>query len=203
MRQAYKNRPLLTPYPAKGCGTVWGLCESTQSVIVRGMVSSVTNAGKKRPGLKPGQRHAGSFGSPERGLAGATDPVKANAARWGKDRRTVVAMAQQARPEAFDTIVAIMRDEKVEAPTRLRAGELILAYSDGKPRQQLDISIGQARDVGTLSREQLEAIAAGAPPPFAITHQGAIIEGELAGAAGCEPVARPATKQRKQRAASA
>ncbi len=66
----------------------------------------------------------------------------ANASRWSKDRRTVVALAQEARPEAFATVVAIMRDEKVEPPTRLRAGELILAYSDGKPRQSVDVSIG-------------------------------------------------------------
>jgi hypothetical protein len=112
------------------------------------------------------------------GFAGGTiTPQQALAARWSKDRRTVVAMAQEARPEAFDTVIAIMRDPKVEAPTRLRAGELVLAYSDGKPRQAVDISIGP-REVHTLTREQLEAIAAGAPPPFALTHQGVTIEGE-------------------------
>ena len=142
------------------------------------MLSHATNTPKKRPGLKKGQRHAGQFGSPERGLAGALDGAKANAIRWSKDRRTVVAMAQEARPEAFDTVVAIMRDPKVEAPTRLRAGELILAYSDGKPRQQVDINIGAPREVHTLSREQLEAIASGAPPPFALAHDGNVIEGE-------------------------
>jgi hypothetical protein len=133
---------------------------------------------KKRPGLKKGQRHAGSFGSPERGLTGAMPGPQALAIRWSKDRRTVVAMAQEARPEAFDVIVNIMRDPLVEAPTRLRAGELLLAYSDGKPRQQVDVNIGAPREVHTLSREQLEAIASGAPPPFALVHDGNVIEGE-------------------------
>jgi hypothetical protein len=113
------------------------------------------------------------------GFAGGTiTPQQALAARWSKDRRTVVAMAQEARPEAFATVVAIMRDEKVEAPTRLRAGELILSYSDGKPRQSVDVNIGAAREMSTLSRIELEAIAAGAPPPFALQHQGVAIEGE-------------------------
>ena len=158
----------------------------------------------KRRGLKPGQKHAGSFGSPERGHKGAYDPTKANAIRWSKDRRTLVAMAQEARPEAFATVLSIMRDPLVEPPTRLRAGELVLSYSDGKPRQAVDVSIGP-REVATLSREQLEAIAAGAPPPFALVHNGNVIEGEAleVGAAGPAPVARTAPKQRKQRAKSA
>jgi hypothetical protein len=122
----------------------------------------------------------------------------ANASRWSKDRRTVVALAQEARPEAFATVVAIMRDERVEPPTRLRAGELILAYSDGKPRQSVDVSIGGPREMNTLTRVELEALARGAPPPFQLAHNGNVIEGEVlsSGAAGDEPVARPEKKRR-------
>ena len=109
-------------------------------------------------------------------------------------------MAQSTRPEAFDVIVNIMRDPKGEAPTRLRAGELILAYSDGRPRQSVDVNIGAPRDVSTLSTEELEAIASGAPPPFALTYQGQVIEAKgvypqdhptsfARGAYGQEPVA--------------
>lgn len=148
----------------------------------------------KRPRRKLPPRKDGFAG-------GKIDPRAAarlaHEARWGKDRRTVVAMAQEARPEAFATIVAIMRDERVEPPTRLRAGELILAYSDGKPRQSVDIAIGGPRELNTLSRVELEAIARGAPPPFQLAHEGVVIEAEVlsSGAAGEEPVARAAKKR--------
>ena len=88
-------------------------------------------------------------------------------------------MAQERRPEAFETVLEIMRDPKVEAPTRLRAGELVLAYSDGRPRQSVDVAIGGPREMSTLTRAELEALAAGAPAPFALTHQGVTIEAEV------------------------
>jgi len=109
---------------------------------------------------------------------GSITAQEANAKRWSKDRRAVVAMAQEVRPEAFNTIVNIMRDPLVEAPTRVRCGELILAYSDGKPRQSVDIAIGGPREMSSLSRAELEAIARGAPVPYQLAHNGVTIEGE-------------------------
>jgi hypothetical protein len=121
----------------------------------------------------------------------------ANASRWSKDRRTVVALAQEARPEAWAPGGAGIRGEQIVPPTRLRAGELILAYSDGKPRQSVDVSIGGPREMNTLTRVELEALARGVPPPFQLAHNGNVIEGEVlsSGAAGDEPVARSATKR--------
>ncbi len=119
------------------------------------------------------------FGPGGRDPRAHIDPAKLAAARWSKDRRTVVAMAQQARPEAFETVLEIMRDPKVEPPTRLRAGELVLNYSDGKPRMSVDVNIGAPRDLTMLSTAELEAIAAGAPPPFALAYQGRVIEAEV------------------------
>lgn len=139
-------------------------------------MKSVQAIGTRRGGSKKGRK------LPPRkdGFAGGTiTPQQALAIRWSKDRRTVVAMAQEARPEAFSTVVAIMRDERVEPPTRLRAGELVLAYADGKPRQSVDVAISGPREMSSLSRAELEAIAAGAPPPFQLTHQGVTIEGEV------------------------
>jgi hypothetical protein len=142
------------------------------------------------------------FGPGGRDPRAHLDVRKALAARWSKDRRTVVAMAQECRPEAFATVVAIMRDERVEAPTRLRAGELILSYSDGRPRQSVDIAIGAPREMSTLTRVELEAIAAGAPPPFQLQFQGQVIEAEVieSGAAGQQPVALEAQKSQKKAA---
>jgi hypothetical protein len=132
--------------------------------------------GKGRGGSKPGRK------LPPRkdGFAGGTiTPQQANEARWGKDRRTVVEMARQARPEAFATVRALMLDAKVEPSTRLRAGELILAYSDGKPRQSVDIAIGGPRPVSGISTVELEAMLVTGHVPFALEYKGEVIDGEL------------------------
>ena len=121
--------------------------------------------------------HAGQFGSKERGLVGRADPQRAAAARWSKDRRTVVELARQARPEAFATVLSIMLDTKAETNARLRAGELILAYSDGKPRQQLDLEVRRGADINELSRDALmlaltrAAEREGIALPVAIDHE--------------------------------
>ena len=128
---------------------------------------------KKGRGSPPGA----GFG---RGKVDAREASRlANAARWGDDRRTVVEMARQARPEAFATVRALMLDAKVEPSTRLRAGELILAYSDGKPRQSVDIAIGGPRPVSGISTVELEAMLVTGHVPFALEHKGEVIDGEL------------------------
>lgn len=145
------------------------------------MDSPVTIAHVKQPG--GGQRKDVPKPPRKDGFAGGkVDPRVAGqlgvAARWGKDRRTLVAMAQEVRPEAFAVVCQIMRDPLVEPPTRLRAGELVLAYSDGKPRQSVDLAISGPREMSSLSRLELEAIARGAPVPFQLAHQGEVIEAE-------------------------
>lgn len=134
-------------------------------------IDDVKRCGGSKKGRKLPPRKDGFAG-------GKITPQQAAQARWSPERRTLVQLAQAVRPEAFDVVCAIMRDPKVEAPTRLRAGELVLAYSDGKPRQSVDIAISGPREMNTLSRVELEAIAQGAPVPFQLAHQGEVIDGE-------------------------
>lgn len=125
------------------------------------------------------KRHAGMFGPGGRDPKAHVDPTKLVAARWSKDRRQFVQLAQEVRPESFATIVSIMRDEKVEPPTRLRAAELLVAYSDGRPRQSVDLNVGGPRNIDTIPTAELEAMLLTGHIPFALEHRGQIIEAEV------------------------
>ena len=140
-------------------------------------MDSAKSIGKPKRTRHDPKPHPGMFGH-GRDPRNVEASAKGAAVRWSKDRRTVVAMAQEARPEAFETVLGIMRDPAVEPPTRLRAGELILAYADGRPRQSLDVSVGP-RELSALSNDELEATARGAPLPFQLTHKGEVIDAEV------------------------
>jgi hypothetical protein len=127
---------------------------------------------------KPMKRHAGMFGSPERGFTGRADPKAAAAARWSKDRREFAAIARDVRPESAQTLYDLMMDPKVEPAVRKGCAELFLAYSDGKPRQSVDIAIGGPRSTATIPTAELEAMLVSGRVPYALEHKGTIIEGE-------------------------
>ena len=134
--------------------------------------------GRRRGGSKPGRKLPPRKDGFAGGKVNPADAARlANAKRWGTDRRTLVALCQEVRPEAFGKIVELMRTATKEEVQRDCAA-LVLAYSDGRPRQSMDISVGP-REISALSTVELEAIARGSPPPFQLTHNGEVVDAEV------------------------
>lgn len=111
------------------------------------------------PGLKPGQRHGGSFkeGYDERRLP-SFQP------RFTVEGRTIASIARQHTDEALGLLVRVLRGEYTEAKVsdQVRASELVLAYGWGRPVNtvQMEVTAGN-RAVNRLSNAELEAVVAG------------------------------------------
>lgn len=121
-------------------------------------------------GLKPGQKHSGSFRS-------GHDPRRPQATKL-YDGMTISQMARTRGPECLELWSSAMRDERNPWPVRLRASELIMDRGYGKAVAVIET---HSRPIHSLSREELELIASGELPRLPIT-----LEGE---AVGAEPLA--------------
>lgn len=131
----------------------------------------------KRRGKGPTKRHAGMFGPGGRDPR-AGDKFAAAAARWSQDRREFAAMARDVRPQARDTLYALMLDTKVEPAVRKSCAELFLAYSDGRPRQSVDVSVNGPRSTATIPTHELEAMLISGQAPLLLEHNGVVIDAE-------------------------
>jgi hypothetical protein len=82
---------------------------------------------RKRPGLKPGQKHSGQFqkgNDPRRHMNG---PYKSTAARDFKDQVAVHA------EDALQVLAGVMMDAGAPVKERTGCAELILAHAHGRP----------------------------------------------------------------------
>lgn len=121
---------------------------------------------KKRPGLKPGQRHAGSF---KKGV----DPRRRG---YLYDGKTFAAMAREEAPQCLALWVRAVADESAPWPVRLRASELIVERAHGKAVSFVDMQLTTERPLRSLTDEELAAIASGAAPRLPAMLEGEAVE---------------------------
>ncbi len=113
---------------------------------------------KRRPGLKPGQRHSGQFKpgyDPRRNLHGPfTSP----------ERRTFMEACREKTENALAVLEAAMNDEAASWRDRMTAASLLIDHGHGKPVDRtavLNLSAGYDGDGSELSTDELMRIAAG------------------------------------------
>jgi len=117
-----------------------------------------------RRGLKPGQRHSGQF---KKG-----DDSRRGQGMVLQDGKTFAAKARELGADVLHFWDGLWRDENAPLPMRLRASELIVERGFGKAASTLDINVNDARQLNTLTIEELEAIANGEQPRFPIAMDG-------------------------------
>ncbi len=114
---------------------------------------------KRRPGLKPGQRHSGQFKpgyDPRRNLHGPfTSP----------ERRTFMEACREKTENALAVLEAAMNDESASWKDRMTAASLLIEHGHGKPvdRKVVAEMGGNICEKAAiqLSDEELMQIAAG------------------------------------------
>ncbi len=113
---------------------------------------------KRRPGLKPGQRHSGQFKpgyDPRRNLNGPfTSP----------ERRTFMEACREKTENALAVLEAAMNDESASWRDRMTAASLLIDHGHGKPVDRtavLQLSGSIDGDGDDLSDAELMRIAAG------------------------------------------
>lgn len=122
----------------------------------------------RRPGLKPGQRHAGSFRKGD-------DPRRTGGAKL-YDGMTVAQMCRLQGPRSVEFLTRVRDDEGAPLSARIRAVELMLDRGYGKAVSVVDMQVTHTRDLRTLSRDELKAIAAGETPRIPVTLNGQAID---------------------------
>lgn len=115
-------------------------------------------------GLRPGQKHSGSFRKGD-------DPRRPQGQRL-YDGMTVAQIARLHGPECIELWLKAMGDEKAPWNARIRAAELVMERGHGKAISVVDMQVTHHRPLVTLSTEELEAIAAGEIPELPITIDG-------------------------------
>ena len=122
---------------------------------------SDSTSGRRR-GLKPGQRHSGSF---QKGF----DP-KRRGPEYLYDGMSFSQIARLEAPKCIELWIKCVNDDAVPWAMRLRASELITDRAYGKAVSTIDLSVTENRPVRALTMQELEAIAS----------EGCVIEGEVA-----------------------
>ena len=118
---------------------------------------------KRRPGLKPGQRHSGQFKpgyDPRRNLNGPfTSP----------ERRTFMEACREKTDNALAVLEAAMNDESASWRDRMTAAALLIEHGHGKPVDRKVVAemggATRAAKAINLSDEELMQIAAGNTVP--------------------------------------
>jgi hypothetical protein len=123
----------------------------------------------RRNGLKPGQKHSGSFRT-------GYDPRRVGGYK-AVDGMTIAQMARQRGPKCIELWERAMDDEQIPWPVRLRASELMMDRGFGKAVSVIET---HSRPIQSLTREELEAIASGETPRLPITIAGEAVEVPLA-----------------------
>lgn len=82
--------------------------------------------------------HSGQFGKP-----GGADPSAAGskgmAARWGKERASIVDAARKLTPAALETLEQVLLNPTAKDADRIRVAELIMSYGFGRPTTMVDL----------------------------------------------------------------
>ena len=135
-------------------------------------------AGRKKPGPKPGSRHAGMFQPGE-------DPRRNKGGKVSEARKNLQSLAQEQTQAAVETLTAIMGNADEPTKERRAAAETLLAHGHGTPVSRVlmaDMGNNPAgANLADASPEQLMAWVAGIreeqqlPSP---TYEGEIYEGE-------------------------
>jgi hypothetical protein len=121
-------------------------------------------------GLKPGQVHSGSF---KKGF----DPRRVGGTIL-YDGMTVAQMARQQGPKCIQLLARVVDDESAPLRERIAAADKLLDRGFGKAVSVVDMNVTHSRDIRTLTRDELRAIAAGEAPRLPIT-----LDGEAVGSA--------------------
>src|SRR5262249_39647250 len=136
------------------------------------------------PGLKKGQRHDGQFKSGHDPRRHHGDGVRLNGL-------SLSAMARELTPDCLTLLHIVVRgvDEQgspreYKPADRLRAATYILDRGWGTAVQNIELSLHDARPVQSLSRAELEALAAGELPRLPVTIQGEAISQAISESGG-------------------
>jgi hypothetical protein len=131
-----------------------------KTTVTNGSASTAPPAiGKRRVGLKPGQKHSGSFKpghDPRRNLLGP---------RMSEKKRTFMEACRELTPNALSVLEEAMNDPQAAWRDRMTAAALLIEHGHGKPvdRQviaSLDGSKG-GKDIKRLNEAELLQIIAG------------------------------------------
>jgi hypothetical protein len=131
-----------------------------------------------RRGLRPGQKHSGSFRKGD-------DPRRLGGAKVF-DGMTLAQIARKHTPECVALLVRAMHSEAVPWPTRIQAANSLLDRGHGKPVSVIDMTVTQGKPITSLSLEELEAIAAGEPPRVPVIIDGECITASSTAHSPCE-----------------
>jgi len=113
---------------------------------------------KRRPGLKPGQRHSGQF------KPGYDSRRNLNGPFTSPERRTFMEACREKTDNALAVLEAAMNDEAASWRDRMTAASLLIDHGHGKPVDRtavLNLSARAAGDGSDLSTQELMRIAAG------------------------------------------
>ncbi|TXS96033.1 hypothetical protein FV139_00560 [Parahaliea maris] len=101
-------------------------------------------------GLKPGQKHSGSFKP-------GYDPRRNSAPRY-KDNKTLCELAREKTQVAFQTIIAVLEDPNASRKEKLIAADKVLDRGWGKALQGVLVA-QESSNPGTMSTAELAAAA--------------------------------------------
>lgn len=110
------------------------------------------------------KRHAGQFRK-------GHDPRRLGGAKLF-DGMTVAQIARKSTPRAIALLERAMDEEAAPWAVRIRAAEILLDRGHGKPVSVVEMQVNHTRDIATLTRDELRAIAAGHAPRTPITFDG-------------------------------
>ena len=107
----------------------------------------------KRPGLKKGQKHSGSFRK-------GHDPRRMSVKKYA-DGQTFRQLCQERSGEALELLIGIMQDEAEDKKTRMAAAIHVLDRGYGKPISGVALlgSDSDTTDPQSMSNAQLAAAA--------------------------------------------
>lgn len=103
-------------------------------------------------GLRPGQKHSGSF---KKGY----DPRRGTPERVANGR-TLAQLARSQTEEMLRILVEQAQNPKNDPNVRMKAAQYVLDRGWGRAASNMEINVNH-KDVRTLSTRELEAIAAG------------------------------------------
>jgi hypothetical protein len=99
------------------------------------------------------------------------------------DGYTLSELARKRTPECINLLVRAMQGEDVPWPVRVRATEILLDRGHGRAVSLVEMNVTHNRDITSLTRDELRAIAAGHVPSTPIT---CTVEGEAFEVAGMD-----------------
>lgn len=78
-----------------------------------------------------------------------------------EERMSLSQLARRHTVAAVETVLGVMNNEEASDRDRISAANIILDRAWGKPLQAVDVKVESARDIPSLTRDVLLALAAG------------------------------------------